>query len=118
MGAARTCNKDWLLQLELDVRNALPSVLNISDEETANVRVSQYWLQIKLWELFPRYGFLSSGSEYECLTFRYPLAIATAFLGTAMELPVSSLQMHGIGMVQSPSTLLDWILTKADREGV
>jgi SP family general alpha glucoside:H+ symporter-like MFS transporter len=99
-GSAQGCSKEWLLELERDVRAALPSVLNISDEETANVRISQYWLQIKLWELFPRYGFLSSESEYECLTFRYPLAVTTDCIATTMALSVSSLQMHGIGMVQ------------------
>jgi SP family general alpha glucoside:H+ symporter-like MFS transporter len=98
-GAARDCRKEWLLQLEHDLRTALPSILDISDEETANIRVSQYWLQIKLWELFPRYGFLSSESVYECLTFRYPLEVAKEFTSTAIALPVSSLQVHGIGMV-------------------
>jgi SP family general alpha glucoside:H+ symporter-like MFS transporter len=99
-GATRDCNKDWLLRLEYDVRTALPMVLDLTDEETANVRVTQYWLQIKLWELFPRYGFLSSEAEHECLTFRYPLAVAKDFMNTAMALPISSLQMHGVGMVQ------------------
>lgn len=98
-GAARDCSKEWLLQLEHDVRTALPPMLDISDEETANIKVSQYWLQIKLWELFPRYGFLSTESVYECLTFRYPLAVAKSLTSTATTLPVSSLQVHGIGMV-------------------
>ena len=99
-GASQDCSKEWLLQLEYDVRTALPTVLDVSDEETANLRISQYWLQIKLWELFPRFGFLSSESVYECLTFRYPLAIAKHFTSEAMTLPVSSLQVHGVGMVQ------------------
>lgn len=98
-GATQDCSREWLLKLEDDVRNALPSVLDVSDDEIANIRVSQYWLQIKLWELFPRWGFLSSDSAYECLTFRYPLRIARDFTSTLMTLPVSSLQVHGIGMV-------------------
>jgi SP family general alpha glucoside:H+ symporter-like MFS transporter len=99
-GATQDCNREWLLRLEDDVHNALPSILDVSDDETANIRVSQYWLLIKLWELFPRWGFLSSDSAYECLTFRYPVGIANKLTNTMTILPVSSLQVHGIGMVQ------------------
>ncbi|KAH4856228.1 hypothetical protein HBI70_059190 [Parastagonospora nodorum] len=99
-GATQSCSKEWLLQLEYDVRTALPPELDLCHEEIANLRISQCWLQIKLWELFPRYGFLSSESEHDCLTFGYPLMIATSFTTIARSLPVSSLKVHGVGMTE------------------
>ncbi|KAF3050165.1 hypothetical protein E8E11_001407 [Didymella keratinophila] len=99
-GSSRGCSKEWLLELERDVRTALPTNLEVSNSEIANVRVSQFWLRIKLWELFPRFGFLSTESIYECLTFRYPVVVATDLTILAMKLPIASLQVHGVGMTE------------------
>ncbi|KAF1932539.1 uncharacterized protein M421DRAFT_416166 [Didymella exigua CBS 183.55] len=99
-GSSESCSKEWLLELERDVRIALPSMLELSNEEMANLRVTQFWLRIKLWELFPRFGFLSTESVYECLTFRYPVAVATELTILAMKLPITSLQVHGVGMTE------------------
>lgn len=98
-GSSKSCSKEWLLELERNVRNALPLNLEVSDEEMANLRVSQFWLRIKLWELFPRFGFLSTESYYECLTFKYPILVAIELTILAIKLPIGSLQVHGVGMV-------------------
>lgn len=101
-GSSKSCSKEWLLELERSVRTALPPALDVSSEEMANLRVSQFWLRIKLWELFPRFSFLSTESVYECLTFRYPIVVATDLTILAMKLPIASLQVHGVGMVRYP----------------
>lgn len=99
-GSRQECSKEWLLGLERDVRTALPVPLSVSSEQISNLRVSQLWLQIKLWELFPRFGFLSSESVYECLTFRYPITVARDLSVLAIKLPIGSLQIHGVGMTE------------------
>ncbi|KAI8937324.1 hypothetical protein NX059_006531 [Plenodomus lindquistii] len=99
-GSTQDCSKDWLLRLEHDVRTAVPAVLHVSNGEIANIRVTQFWLRIKLWELFPRFGFLSTESVYECLTFRYPIVVARDLTVLTMKLPISSLQLHGVGMTE------------------
>ncbi|XPS73303.1 hypothetical protein M3J07_005442 [Ascochyta lentis] len=99
-GSSQNCSKEWLLGLERDVRTALPAVLEVSNEQIANLRVSQFWLRIKLWELFPRFSFLATESVYECLTFRYPIVVATDLTILTMKLPVASLQVHGVGMTE------------------
>lgn len=99
--ATQDCSKDWLLRLEYDVRSAVPIIADVSDEETANLRITQFWLQIKLWELFPRFGFLSVDSAYDCLTFRYPITVSEELMKVARDLPITSLQVHGVGMVSS-----------------
>ncbi|KAH9871597.1 hypothetical protein J1614_005852 [Plenodomus biglobosus] len=99
-GSTQECSKDWLLRLEHDVRTAVPAVLHVSNGEIANIRVTQFWLQIKLWELFPRFGFLSTESVYECLTFSYPIVVGRDLTVLAMKLPISSLQLHGVGMTE------------------
>jgi SP family general alpha glucoside:H+ symporter-like MFS transporter len=99
-GSRQECSIEWLLGLEQDVRTALPPTLEVSNEEIANLKVSQLWLQIKLWELFPRFGFLSSESVHECLTFKYPIVVAKDLTILAIKLPTTSLQIHGVGMVR------------------
>lgn len=99
-GSRQDVSKEWLLGLERDVRTALPDILNLDNDAIANLRVSQLWLRIKLWELFPRFGFLSSESVYECLTFRYPIVLARDLMIVAMKLPLGSLQVHGVGMTE------------------
>ncbi|KAF2745473.1 hypothetical protein M011DRAFT_377026, partial [Sporormia fimetaria CBS 119925] len=99
-GARQDCTRDWLLRLETDVRMALPDPLDLPSEHIANLRVSQLWLQVKLWELFPRFGFLSSGSSHECLTFQYPISLARNLVILAVKLPITSLQIHGVGMTE------------------
>ncbi|KAF2268015.1 hypothetical protein CC78DRAFT_455799 [Lojkania enalia] len=99
-GSQRDCSKEWLINLDREVRIALPISLNLSNGQLANLRVSQLWLRIKLWELFPRFGYLSSESVYECLTFRYPTVIARDLTIVAVKLPIASLQAHGVGMTE------------------
>jgi SP family general alpha glucoside:H+ symporter-like MFS transporter len=99
-GSSNDCSKEWLLRLESRVRNALPDALEVSSEQIANLRVSQLWLQVKLFELSPRFGFLSSESGHECLTFGYPIVLARELIILAMKLPIGSLQIHGVGMVR------------------
>ena len=99
-GSQQECSKEWLLGIERDVRTALPPMLSVPNEQIANLRISQLWLQTKLWELFPRFGFLSSDSVYECLTFRYPITVARDLSVLAVKLPIGSLQVHGVGMVR------------------
>ena len=98
--SVQSCTKEWLLQLECNVRTTLPPILDVSNEEIANIRISQLWLQIKLWELFPRFGFLSTESMHECLTFRYPISVAKDLTMLAIKLPIQSLRVHGVGMVR------------------
>ncbi|KAF2202375.1 hypothetical protein GQ43DRAFT_313965 [Delitschia confertaspora ATCC 74209] len=97
-GSVQGCRKEWLLDFETKVRTALPDSMQVSNEQAANLRISQFWLRIKLWELFPRFGFLSSASTHDCLTFRYPINVARDLLET--NLPIESLQIHGVGMTE------------------
>ncbi|KAF2644674.1 hypothetical protein P280DRAFT_391533 [Massarina eburnea CBS 473.64] len=99
-GARQDCTKEWLIELENDVRTALPPVLDLAGEQVANLRVSQLWLQIKLWELFPRYGFLSMESVHRCLTFAYPVDVARDLCVLLDSVGVGDLQVHGIGMTE------------------
>jgi SP family general alpha glucoside:H+ symporter-like MFS transporter len=117
-GSSKSCSKEWLLQLERDVRTALPVSLAVSDGEMANLRVSQFWLRIKLWELFPRFSFLSTESVHECLTFRYPVAVAIDLTMLAMKLPITSLIVHGVGMVRFIYLYRSKMLTLLDRKSI
>ena len=117
-GSTQGCSKEWLLGVEAKIRTALPDILHVPNEQAANLRVSQLWLQIKLWELFPRFGFLSSASTHDCLTFRYPISIARDLAALEMTLPVESMQVHGVGMVSANPYILHSQLTIIDGKNI
>jgi MFS transporter, SP family, general alpha glucoside:H+ symporter len=98
-GAAQQCDRAWLLEFEKRVREALPELLQVSNEQAANLLVTQLWLRIKLWELFPRFGFLSSAEVKDCLTFGYPIGVAREMAALGTRLPIESMRIHGVGMV-------------------
>ena len=91
------------MEFETKIRDALPESLQVTNEQAANLKVSQLWLRIKLWELFPRFGFLSSASARNCLLFSYPISVARDMTALGMTLPIESMQIHGVGMVSLAS---------------
>lgn len=67
----------------------------------ADLRVSQQWLRIMIWQLSTTAGFLSTSPTHECMDFRYPVLIARDLCLATWKLSRSSMQTHGIGLVSS-----------------
>ncbi|KIX08827.1 uncharacterized protein Z518_03484 [Rhinocladiella mackenziei CBS 650.93] len=98
--ASTNCDSISLVQLEEDLRTTLPTSLDIVETQLANIRVSQQWLRVIVWQLCTMMGFLSSEAAYESLTFRYPLKIAQDLAISTWKLSLHSMQMHGIGLTE------------------
>ncbi|KAK9323785.1 hypothetical protein V1517DRAFT_86893 [Lipomyces orientalis] len=95
------CLPPSLVALEQRVLAAVPaSAVDLSDDQTANLRVSQQWLRTMIWRLSTSLGFLSSSSINECMTFRYPLLIARDLTLSTFKLPQQSMEVHGIGLTE------------------
>ncbi|KAK9431381.1 hypothetical protein V1505DRAFT_308859 [Lipomyces doorenjongii] len=95
------CLPPSLVGLEQKILAAVPaSAVDLSDDQIANLRVSQQWLRTMVWRLSTSLGFLSSSSANDCMTFRYPLQIAKDLTLSTFKLPQQSMEIHGIGLTE------------------
>lgn len=90
-----------LVALEECIRNAVPSEIELPDVVMADLRVSQQWLRIMIWQLSTTAGFLSTSPAHECMDFRYPLLIARDLCLATWKLSRQSMEAHGIGLVSA-----------------
>jgi len=100
-GDHATCSIDSLVRLEERIQNAVPADIDLPDVLMADLRVSQQWLRIMIWQLSTTAGFLSTAPTHECMDFRYPLIIARDLCLATWKLSKQSMQTHGIGLVSS-----------------
>lgn len=100
------CSVASLVNIEDHIQQAVPANLAISDFQLADLRISQQWLRTMVWQLSITLGFLSSHSEHQCMTFQYPLQIARDLVFSTWKLPLQSMEVHGVGLVNLvPSNL-------------
>ncbi|PGG98534.1 hypothetical protein AJ80_09513, partial [Polytolypa hystricis UAMH7299] len=92
------CSAVSLVNLETHIQGAVPPSLDASDEQLANLRITQQWLRTIIWQLSTTLGFLSSNSVHECMTFRYPIQIARDLAFATWKLPNQSMEIHGLGL--------------------
>lgn len=100
--SASQCSESSLAALEQQILDAVPAAAPLSDDQLANLRVSQQWLRLMLWELFTLLGYLSSTSPHACMGFRYPLQVARDLTFATWKLPIDSMEIHGVGLVSPP----------------
>ncbi|KIV92958.1 hypothetical protein PV10_04209 [Exophiala mesophila] len=98
--ASSTESSSDLVQLEEKICKVIPDLLDIAESQVSNIRVSQQWLRMIIWQLCTMLGFLSSEADHESLTFRYPLRISRDLAMLTWKLPVHSMQVHGMGLTE------------------
>ena len=70
-----------------------------ADSQKADILVTQQWIRLIVWQSALRRGLLSSTSRNSCMTFQYPLEIASFVLNITSTIPTSSIMVHGRGIV-------------------
>lgn len=88
--------------IETAINSALEPGSNIylNDTQKSNLRVTQLWLQIILWQIRLRLGFLSEKKEPPSLSYSYPLELAKDLMLSTRDLPLESMRVHGIGLTE------------------
>ncbi|KAI2468519.1 hypothetical protein F4781DRAFT_267850 [Annulohypoxylon bovei var. microspora] len=99
---SRTLAHDSLDDVEISINTALnhscPS--DLIPTQKANLRVTQLWLRIVLWQLRLRLGHLSEQSTQSSRTYHYPLDVAKDLMLSTRDLPIHSIQVHGAGITE------------------
>lgn len=89
-----------LHRIETAVNAALKPHTWLQDTQKANLRVTQLWLRIILWQLRLRFGHLTEEASQQSLTFHYPLEVAKDLTLSTRDLPLDSIKIHGVGLTE------------------
>jgi hypothetical protein len=91
---------ELLSAVEDSIMGAIDHSATLSDEEKANLRVTQLWLGILCWQVRLRLGLLSEQADSPSSAYQYPLEIARSLTLSIRDLPVESIQIHGVGLTE------------------
>lgn len=100
------CSPTYLAALQKQLTEVLPTYLNTTESQTADLRTSQQWLRTMVWQLSIQNGCLSSGSEDPCMTFQYPVDISRDLISMTSQFSHQSMEVHGIGLVSNSFSTL------------
>ncbi|KAM0077274.1 hypothetical protein ACKRZS_010578 [Fusarium odoratissimum] len=86
-----------------------PQFSGLSDLDThaqhADILVTRHWIRIKLWSLAVSHGYIETQSDDEEFRNEYALAIASEALDTCSQFDMTSLEVHGVGLVEKLSDI-------------
>ncbi|KAF5673715.1 transcription activator amyR [Fusarium circinatum] len=71
----------------------------------ADILVTRHWIRIKLWSLASSHGYVEALSDDEEFRHEYAVTIASEALDTCLQFQMTSLEVHGIGLVEKLSDL-------------
>lgn len=86
--------------VETKVNSALSPGSELFDTQKANLRVTQLWLRVIIWQLRLHLGYLVEESYQHSLTYRYPIDVARDLMLSTRDLPASSFKVHGVGLTE------------------
>jgi hypothetical protein len=71
----------------------------LRETQLANLRVTQHWLLVILWQLRLRLGLLVEESGMPGhLTFHYPVEVGEQLVGVLQAMSLESIRIHGVGI--------------------
>jgi len=94
------CSPSYLAALQQQLTEALPTYLNSTESQAADLRVSQQWLRTMVWQLSIQNGCLSSSHENPSMTFQYPVEISRDLITMTSGFSHQSMEVHGVGLVR------------------
>lgn len=89
----------WLAGLQQQLTEAVPLDLKCTKIQEADLRVTQQWLRLVVWQLSTASGCLSSAAHDESMTLLYPIKLSKELAETLQYIEVSAMDVHGIGLV-------------------
>lgn len=89
-----------LANLETAINEAVDHTSDLLDTQKANLRVTQLWLRIILWQIRLHLGHLAEDAQPISLTYHYPLEVAKDLVLSTQDLSVDSIKVHGVGITE------------------
>jgi hypothetical protein len=95
----RECSPEWISNLQQQLRDVLPHQLNVTEHQVADIKITQQWLKIMVWQLSVAHGLISSHASEPALSFTYPIEVAKELVAVVENLSLESMEVHGVGLV-------------------
>ncbi|KAK0390701.1 hypothetical protein NLU13_0204 [Sarocladium strictum] len=96
-----------------------PQLSWLADMDThaqhADILVTRHWIRIKLWTLANSHGYVDALSDDIEFRPEYALAIAKEALDTCSQFEMTSLEVHGVGLVEKLSDIATCAAMQIDR---
>jgi hypothetical protein len=93
------CSTAWLSALQQQLHDVLPPDLQTTQSQAADIKITQHWLRIMVWQLCIANNYLSSHSSNPGMTFTYPIEVARDLVTDTQNLSDASMEVHGVGLV-------------------
>lgn len=94
------CSTAWLSRLQQRLIDAIPPELQTTESQFADVKITQHWLRIMVWQLSITNGYLSSSSRDTSMTFKFPIEVARDLLKDISNISLLSMEVHGVGLIE------------------
>ncbi|MCJ1438343.1 hypothetical protein MMC27_007731, partial [Xylographa pallens] len=98
--ARSECSSIWLASLQRQLEEALPEKLNCPEAQEADLRITQQWLRIVVWQMSTASGCLSSTSTDAFMSFTYPIDVSKEIVAITSRLSPQAIEVHGIGLIE------------------
>jgi hypothetical protein len=92
-------NPVWFTQVQQQLSEAIPAYLKCTAAQAVEIRITQQWLKAMAWQLCDSQGFVSSVTNENCMTSRYPIEISRDLLPTVHQFSQQAMEVHGAELV-------------------
>lgn len=94
-------NPAWIAQLQTQISEAVPAYLECTEAQAVLIRITQQWLRAQAWQLCVSQGLVSSVTNENILTFKYPIEISRDLLTMTHQFSQQTMEVHGVGLVST-----------------
>ncbi|KAJ8604940.1 hypothetical protein MRB53_041616 [Persea americana] len=95
------CDVNLITTLQKDLSAALPQFLsNTTITQAVDLRTSQQWLRVMVWQLSISQRLLSFTAADEAMTFTYPIELSRELLANTIHFSQDAMEVHGVGLVK------------------
>ncbi|KAF2199769.1 hypothetical protein GQ43DRAFT_473313 [Delitschia confertaspora ATCC 74209] len=95
-------NSKWLTivtDVQSQLVEAVPAYPQTTEEQAADLHVTQHWLRIMVWQISVRRQLVSGVAADSALSYYYPLEIARALTSVIPSYRAQALEVHGVGLI-------------------
>jgi hypothetical protein len=89
----------WFAQLQTQLSEAVPAYLECTEAQAVEIRITQQWLKAMAWQLCVCQGLVSSVTNDNCMTFKYPIEISRDLLTMTHQFSQQAMEVHGAELV-------------------
>lgn len=98
--APNSTSETSLVKLQNVLAYALPVVSGCTQEQLADLLVSREWLKTIVWQLCVSRAMLSSSSNEESMSIRYPISIARDVVLVSRLISTEAFEANGVGILE------------------